>query len=113
MSPIIISGLLAASNTDVLANTRLQTFPSRGVVIVELQAEHNDGTNGFTATLNMPNGDTPMETTQVPAGVTAGGLNANDKLVASFRVAGGGHATLSLTEAGTSTCAYRVTFKPA
>jgi len=110
---IIVAGLLDATNSDVLANTRLQTFAAPGVVIVELQASANDASNSFDATLNMPNGETPMETTRVPAGATAGALNNNDKLVASFRVGGGGHATLSLTETGTATCSYRVTFKPA
>ena len=113
MSPIIVSGLLSASNTDVLANTRLQTFPARGIVIVELQSSANTAANNYTVTLNLPGGDTPFESAAVPAGVTSGGLNANDKMLASFRVACGGHATMSLTLTGTANVLYRVTWKPA
>lgn len=111
MRTIVVSGLLSATDTDVLANTRLQSLPGPGAIIVELQASANDGTNGYTATLNLPDGATPMESVQVVAGVTAGALNANDKMLASYRATQGGKVTLSLTEAGTATCAYRVTWK--
>lgn len=112
-SPIIISELISASGADVLANTRLQTMPTNGLLIVEAQASANDGTNGFTMTLELPNGDTPMNAVQVPAGATAGAIDTEHKTVATFRVVLGGHVTLSFTEAGTATLAYRVTFKPA
>lgn len=111
MRSISVSGLLTGSDTDILNSTDLQSIPANGVVIVELQASANDGTNGFTSSLAMPGGQTPFNGLQVPAGVTAGAINADDKYIGTFRVTQGGHVTLSATEAGTATLAYRVTWK--
>jgi hypothetical protein len=113
MKTITVSGLLSASNTDVLANTRLQNLPGAGVVIVELQSSANTTTNNYTVTLNLPRGETPLESYQVPAGATSGALNQNDKTLASYQATQGGKITLSSTLTGTANLAYRVTWKGA
>ena len=112
---IILSGQEAASNTDILANTRLQTVPSAGVLLFELQASDNDATNNFTASIQLPGGDTPMELVRVPCGNStglAGVLDDRTKLMASFRVAQGGHTVFSCVETGDAELTWRVTFTP-
>ena len=74
---IVLSDIASASDTDILQGTRLQTVPAGGFMTFELQANENDATNGYTASIQMPNGDTPLNTVRVPAGNggndTAGG----------------------------------------
>ena len=111
MAVLTVANLISASDTSVLTDTDLQSIPGPGVVIVELQASANDGTNGFSASLTLPGGATPLNGMQIPAGVTAGGMNADDKYLGTFRVSQGGTVKLALTEAGTATCMYRVTWK--
>lgn len=114
MGPIIIGSILTATNADILASTRLQTAPGGGMLTIELEADLNNATNYFEATLQLPNGDTPLENLRVPASPTgtAGVLDDREKLQISVPVQQGGHVTLSLTEGGTAICAYRVTFTP-
>lgn len=111
-NPIIISGLLTATTADLLNDTRLQTLPANGVLTVEFQADEQSATNNFTVSVQLPGGDTPMNGASIPAGVTSGALNANDKTQASFLVQQGGHVTISATETGTAVLAYRITYSP-
>lgn len=113
MNPIILSGLVTATTADLLNATRLQTVPRGGVLTVEFQASEQSATNNYTVSIELPDGDTPMNATGIPAGVTSGALNANDKTMASFIVQQGGHATISCTETGTAVLAYRITYTPA
>lgn len=113
--PIIVSALLSASSTDVLQGGRLQTAPSNGVMTFELQASLADATNNYVATIQLPNGDIPLESVLVP-GTNAtddGILDDRQKLMISVPVTQGGHVVLALTESGTATLIYRVTFTPA
>lgn len=114
MGPIVVSNLLSASSSDVLAATRLQTAPSNGIMTVECQASLADASNNYTATLQLPNGDNPLESVLVP-GTNAtddGILDERQKLMISVPVSQGGHIVLSFTETGTATLIYRVTFTP-
>lgn len=110
MDMIMVSGLLTATNADVLQGGRLTTMPSKGFVLIEALATTNDGTNGFTETVQLPDNSTPLNDTQIPAGTTAGSLDDREALRVQFAVDGGGHVTLGFTESGTSVLAYRVTF---
>lgn len=112
MGPIILSGVLDGTVADLLNDTRLQTVPSNGMMTFEFQASANDATNNFEVSIQMPSGDTPMNGVRMPAGVTAGALNANDKLQATFPLRQGGHVTVGATETGTATLAYRITYTP-
>ncbi len=110
---ITVTGNEAATNLDVLQGTRLQTVPSNGILAIEMQATLNNATNGFLATLNLPNGDTPWTTINVPAGglATGGEIDARLAYRATFTIGQGGHCVFDFTEVGTAIAAWRVTFK--
>ena len=114
--PIILSGQEAASNTDILQGTRLQTVSAGGFLTFELQASDNDATNNYTVSIQMPGGDTPMNATRAPCGNTtglAGVIDERTNLRATFPIRQGGHAVFSCTETGDAELTWRVTFTPA
>ncbi len=113
---IILSSQEAASNTDILQGTRLQTVPAGGFLTFELQASDNDATNNIAVSIQLPGGDTPLESVRIPVGGStglAGVLNEREMLKASFPVGQGGHTVFSCTEAGTTELTWRVTYTPA
>jgi len=113
---IILSGQEAASNTDILQGTRLQTVPASGYLLFELQGSDNDATNNYTASIQMPNGDTPMNATRIPCGTTsglAGVIDDRTALRTRFRIQQGGHCVFSCTETGDAELTWRVTYQPA
>ena len=113
-TPIVISALLSGTNADILQGTRLQTVYANGILTFELSASVASATNFYTTSIQLPDGDTPLNGVLVPAnGGTDGLLDDRNKLMASFRTGQGGHATFSVTETGTATLIYRVTFTPA
>jgi len=110
MALISVSGQEAASNTDILQGTRLQTI-GPGKLIVELQASDNDATNNYTATLLLANGNTPLQASRVPCGNTAGLAGVLDDRTywrGEFNVRQTGHVTLSCVEAGSAELTWRV-----
>jgi len=112
---IILSSQEAGSNTDILQGTRLQTVPASGVLSFELQAADNDGTNNYVASVQMPNGDTPMNAVRIPCGNStglAGVIDGRTALKARFRIAQGGHCVFSTVETGDSELTWRVTYTP-
>ncbi len=115
MGPIILSSLEAATNADILQGTRLQTVPAGGVLTFELQANTNNNTNNHAVSIQMPNGDTPMNSTRVPAcnPSLAGVIDERQNLTVSFPIMQGGHCVFSTTETGTSELTWRVTYTPA
>ena len=110
---IVQSALLSATTSDILQGTRLQTVPSNGILIFEISADLAAAANNYTATIQLPNGDTPANGVLVPASGTIGMIDDRSKLMAAFRVGQGGHAVFSVTETGTAVLAYRVTWRPA
>lgn len=115
MSIIVLSGLEAATNTDILQGTRLQTVPRNGILSFEIQAADNVAANNYTASIQLPNGDTPLNATLVPGGATAGLAGIIDDRMAlklRFRINQGGHCVFSVTETGDTECTWRVTFTP-
>jgi hypothetical protein len=115
-APIILSDQEAATNTDILQGTRLQTVPAGGFLTFELQSSDNDATNNFTVSVQMPGGDTPMNGTRIPCGNStglAGVIDERTNLTATFPIAQGGHAVFSCTETGTAELTWRVTYTPA
>ena len=114
--PIIISGQESADNTDILQGTRLQTVPAGGFLTFELQASDNDATNNYTASVQMPSGDTPMNAVRIPCGNTsglAGVIDSRACLTATFPIAQGGHTVFSVDETGDAELSWRVTYSPA
>jgi hypothetical protein len=113
--PIIVSGQEAADNTDILQGTRLQTVPRGGYLTFELQASDNDATNNYTASVQLPNGDTPMNTVRIPCGNTSGLAGVIDDrtcLTATFPITQGGHCVFSVDETGDAELSWRVTYSP-
>jgi len=113
MTVIIVSGQEAASNTDILQGTRLQSVPAGGVLTFELQAADNDGTNNYVVSILMPGGDTPLTAVRIPCGNStglAGVIDSRTNLQASFAIMQGGHCVFSCIEAGDSELSWRVTF---
>ena len=115
MGPIILSSLEVATNADILQGTRLQTVPAGGVLTFELQAKANDASNNFVVSVQMPNGDTPLNSVRVPACNPAldGVIDERQNLTVSFPIMQGGHCVFSCTETGASSLAWRVTYTPA
>jgi len=115
MGPIILSSLEAATNADILQGTRLQTVPAGGVLTFELQAQENSVTNNYTVSVQMPNGDTPLNNVRVPACNPAldGVIDERQNLTVSFPIMQGGHCVFSCTETGITRLAWRVTYTPA
>ena len=115
-APIILSDQEAATNTDILQGTRLQTVPAGGFLTFELQASDNDATNNYAVSVQMPGGDTPMNGTRIPCGNStglAGVIDERTNLTATFPIQQGGHAVFSCTETGTAELTWRVTYTPA
>jgi hypothetical protein len=115
MGPIILSGLEVASNADILQGTRLQTVPAGGVLTFELQGQLNDTAANYTVSIQMPNGDTPLNNVRVPGcnPALAGVIDERQNLTVSFPITQGGHCVFSATETGTASLAWRVTYTPA
>jgi len=112
---IILSAFVSGSTTDILQGTRLQTVPRGGFLTFEMQADEANSTNSFNASIQLPSGDTPMESVLVPgtdAG-TAGILDEREKLLATFAVAQGGHCVFGVTLVGAAELIYRITYTPA
>lgn len=113
--PIVLSGLLFGSSSDILQGTRLQTVPRGGLMTFEIQSSLCDATNNYTASIQLPNGDTPLDNVIVPGTTPTddGILDDRQKLQISCGVSQGGHVVFSVTEAGSAVLIYRVTYSPA
>ncbi len=114
MGPIILSSVEDTTNTDILQGTRLQTVPAGGVLTFELQADKNDS-NNYTVSVQMPNGDTPLNNVRVPGcnPSLAGVIDERQNLTVSFPIMQGGHCVFSCVESGAANLAWRVTYTPA
>lgn len=107
---IIESGQEAASNTDILNTTRLQTI-GVGRFMVELQSSDNDATNNYTASLSLPDGNAPFLALRVPGGNSTGLAGViDDRTAFKFSVVNkkAGKATLSCIESGSAELTWRV-----
>jgi len=117
MGPIILSGIEEATNSDILQGTRLQTVPAGGVLTFELQAAKNSPSNFYAVSIQMPNGDTPLNATRVPGTAIetqhSGIIDERTNLTVSFPIMQGGHCVFSCTETGTTELSWRVTYTPA
>jgi hypothetical protein len=112
---IVLSDVEYASNTDILQGTRLQTVPSGGFLTFELNSSLNTETDNMTVSIQMPNGDTPLNDVRIPATNpnAFGVIDDRQKLMITLPIAQGGHTVVSTTETGTSTLAWRITYTPA
>lgn len=107
---------LAATNSDLLNNTRLSSIPGPGVLVIQAQANLGNATNRYNITIQLPGGDVPVDSQQVSAGQEGdalGGQLDNRYLdMWSFPATQGGHFTISMTETGTAIAMVRVVLRP-
>ncbi len=114
---IYLTGFEAATNTDILDNTRLTSIPHNGQLTVQCLANLNNATNGFTITIQLPDGKVPVDTQRVSAGQEVEGAlggQLDNRLLDqwTFPAAQGGHFTISFTESGTAVLTWRVVLRP-
>lgn len=108
------SAVIAATDADVLNGTRLNAIPYNGTLTMDFQASLADATNSYSLTIQLPNGDVPVDSQIVPGNNPAlgGVLDERTLLRFTFPASQGGHFTVSLTEAGTAICTWRVVLRP-
>ncbi len=111
---IMESAVIAASNTDVLNNTRLNSIPYNGVLTFDVLADLNNATNNYVVTIQEANGDVPIDAQPVPgANPSLGGVLDERQLFRfSFGVAQGGHPNISLVESGAAIAYWRAVLRP-
>ena len=112
---IIIAGLEAASNTDILQSTLLQSIPENGWLMFEMQSSDNDATNSGVVSIQLPDNSQPLNAVRVPGTATASLAGIIDERLAlkvRFQITQGGKCTFSYTETGVNLFSWRVIFKP-
>lgn len=113
---IYLTGVETATNSDVLANTRLSAIPYSGSLTIQTQANLNNATNRFSITIQLPGGSVPVDGQFVSAGQEADALGGqlDDRYLDqwTFPAPQGGHFTISLTETGTAIATWRIVLRP-
>jgi len=115
---IYLTGNIVASDTDILNNTRLSAIPySGGILTVQALANLNNATNNYTITIQLPNGEVPVDAQRVSAGQEVEGAlggQLDSRLLDqwSFPAPQGGHFTIAFTETGTAVATWRVVLRP-
>ncbi len=105
MADILLTGLEAATSTNVLANSRLETIPAgAGFLHFRCSANLADATNQWALTLELPNGLIPVDGQIVPAngdGAT-GVLDERTLMQWTWPAVPGGRFIISVAETGTA-----------
>jgi len=112
---IFESSLISATNTDVLSVGRLNAIPYTGSLEMFFLADLGDVTNFYTLTIQLPNGDVPVDAQRVWASGAGTDMTMDAREVMRFVFPTGptgGHFVVSLTEGGTATCAFAIRLSP-
>ena len=111
---ILQTGVEVASNTDLLANSRLTSIPYAGVLTLLFSADLNDVSNFWALTIELPGGANPVVAQRVPATNPALGGVLDDRtlLKLSFDASPGGHFLITLTETGTAIATWLAQLSP-
>ncbi len=106
MADILITGLEAASNTNLLGGTRLETIPAGARFLhFRCSANLNDASNSYALTIELPLGTIPVDGQSVPAngdGAT-GVLDERTLLQWTWPAIPGGRFIIAVVETGTAT----------
>ncbi len=104
----------AATDTDILAGTRLNSIPYNGTLTLDFLSNVNTAAAHFTLTIQKPNGDVPVDSQLVPGANPAldGVLDERQLIRFTFQAHQGGHFNISLTETGTALCTWRAILRP-
>lgn len=108
------SAVIAATSADILNGTRLNAIPYNGTLTLDFQSSLADATNSYALTIQLPNGDVPVDSQIIPADNPAlgGVLDERTLLRFTFPATQGGHFNISLTESGTAIAIWRAVLKP-
>jgi len=113
---IYLRSTIITSNSDLLNATRLSSIPYNGTLVIQCQSNKGNASDNFSITIQLPNGEVPVDAQQVGCGDDANTLGGQlDSLFLdqwSFPAPQGGHFTISLTETGTAVCTTRVVLRP-
>ena len=111
---IFESQLIAATNADVLSVGRLNAIPYNGSLTLRFLSDLADATNNYVLTIQLPNGDVPVDAQTVWASSSANDLCMDDREVLqfTFNATQGGHFVVSLTENGTAVCGFVAVLRP-
>lgn len=105
MADILITGNEAASNTNLLSGTRLETIPAGARTLhFRCSASLNDATNNFALTIELPLGTIPVDGQRVP-GVNPsldGVLDERTLMQWTWAALPGGRFLISVVETGTA-----------
>ena len=106
--------LISATNTDVLSAGRLNAIPYGGQLTMDFLADLGDATNNYVLTLQKPDGSVPVDGQVVVASGSGADMVLDNRefMRFTFVATQGGHFTVSLTENGTATCAFRAVLSP-
>jgi len=111
---IFQSQLVSATNTDLLNGTRLNSIPYTGSITFRFLADLGTSTSFYSLTIQLPGGEVPVDSQTVPASGAATDMLMDERELLQFTFAAtfGGHFTVSLTETGTSVCAFQAILRP-
>ncbi len=114
---IYLTGFEAATNADILLNTRLTSIPYGGSLTLQCQGNLNNATNGYTVTIQLPDGSVPVDAQRVSAGQEVEGAlggQLDSRLLDqwTFPATIGGHFIITFTESGTAVLTWRVVLRP-
>ncbi len=107
MPDILLTGQEAAANTNLLANSRLETIPAGARALhFRCQADVLNATNAMSLTIELPSGMIPVDGQLVPAcaGNIIGALDERTLMQWTWAAVPGGRFILSVVDTnGTAT----------
>ncbi len=113
---IYLRSTIIATDSDFLNASRLSAIPYNGRLVIQVQANLGNATNNWAITIQLPNGEVPVDSQQVAAGqegdALGGQLDTRYLDMFTYDAPQGGHFTISLTETGTAICTVRVVLSP-
>jgi len=114
---IFEQAVIVGTNVDNLSGTRLNAIPYNGLLTVQVSANLANATNNYSLTIQLPNGDVPVDSQIVSAGAEVEGalggqLDERTLMQFTFPASQGGHFTISLTETGTAVAIWRAVLTP-
>jgi len=111
---IIESGLITATNADMMSGGRLNAIPYNGTLTMQFLSNLADASNNFSLTIQKPNGDVPIDGQLIPGSNPSldGVIDDRQMLELSFQAGQGGHFVVSVTETGTAVLTYRFILRP-